>query len=109
MAHYMLQLAYTSAAWNAMVEKPQNRLEAVQPVIESLGGRVESAWLTFGEYDVMLVFELPDNVSAAAFAAVIAAGGAARAIQTTPLMTIEDAMAAMQKANGIRSYRPPAA
>lgn len=107
MAHYMLQLAYTSEAWNAMVRKPQNRLEAVRPVIEGLGGTVHDAWLTFGEYDVVLIFEMPDNVTAAAFSATIAAGGATRTMKTTPLMAIDDYMAAMEKASGIRNYQPP--
>jgi len=35
-----------------------------------------------------------------------AAGGAVKAIKTTPLMTIEESMEAMRKANGI-GYQPP--
>lgn len=109
MPQYMFQLAYTSDAWKAMVQNPQNRLEAVRPLIENLGGKVQDAWLTFGEYDAIVIFDLPDNVSAAAFAATVAAGGAARTAKTTPLMSIEDAVAAMKTAQGASGYKPPSA
>ena len=47
---YLIEVAYTPEAWAAMVKQPQNRLEAVRPVVEKLGGRFEHAWLAFGEY-----------------------------------------------------------
>jgi hypothetical protein len=49
---------------------------------------------------------MPDNVSAAAFSLAVSAGKAVKAIKTTPLLTIEDGIAAMQKAAGA-NYRPP--
>ncbi len=51
MPQYLLQAAYTTDAWAAMVKKPQNRLDAVRPIIEKLGGKLEGGWLAFGEYD----------------------------------------------------------
>ncbi len=41
MPQYLLQAAYTPEAWAAMVKSPQNRLEAVRPVIEKLGGKID--------------------------------------------------------------------
>lgn len=106
MAYYLLQAAYTPQAWTAMVKGPQNRLDAVRPVVEKLGGKVEGAWLAFGEYDAILICQMPDNVSAAAFSMAASAGGAVKAVKTTPLMTMEQAMDAMRKAGGA-GYRPP--
>lgn len=106
MAYYLLQAAYTPQAWTAMVKSPQNRLDAVRPVVEKLGGKVEGAWLAFGEYDAILICQMPDNVSAAAFSMAASAGGAVKAVKTTPLMTMEQAMDAMRKAGGA-GYRPP--
>ena len=71
-----------------------------------MGGRIESAYYAFGEYDVVGIMEMPDPVSAAAFSLAASAGGAVKAIKTTPLLTIEDGIAAMQKAAGA-GYRPP--
>lgn len=106
MPYYLLQAAYTTDAWAAMVKNPQNRLDAVRPVVERLGGRVEGGWLAFGEYDVILICQMPDNVSATAFSMAASAGGAVKAVKTTPLMTVEEGMEAMRKAAGA-GYRPP--
>ena len=53
MAHYLVQVAYTSEAWANLVKKPQSRMEVVGAAIENLGGRIEGAWLTFGDYDTI--------------------------------------------------------
>src|SRR6266849_255700 len=106
MPYYLLQATYSPEAWSGMVKNPQNRLDAVRPVIEKLGGKVEGGWLAFGEYDIVLVCQLPNNVSAAAFSMAASAGGAVKTVKTTPLMTIDEAMEAMRKASGV-DYRPP--
>jgi len=106
MAHYLYQAAYTSEAWATMVKNPQNRMEAVQPVIEKLGGSVENGWFAFGEYDVALIVKMPDNISAAALSVAISAGGSVKAAKTTPLLTTEEAVTVMRKA-GTAGYKPP--
>jgi uncharacterized protein with GYD domain len=106
MAKYLFQATYTSEAWAAQVHNPQNRVEALRPVIEGLGGRIESAYFAFGEYDAVVIFDMPDNVSMAAFSLAAAAGGAVKAVKTTPLMTIEEGIEAMRRASGT-GYRPP--
>jgi uncharacterized protein with GYD domain len=103
---YLIQLAYTPDAWAAMVKQPQNRLEAVRPVVEQLGGKFEHAWLAFGEYDIVGVVEMPENTDAAAFAMAIAAAGAAKAFKTTPLLSVEEGVEAMRKAQGTGYRRP---
>ena len=106
MGYYLFQGAYTSESWAAMIRNPQSRVEAVQPVVERLGGRMETAWFSFGEYDVVALLDMPDNVSAAAFSAAVAAGGGVKAAKTTPLLTVEEGIAVMRKA-GTAGYRPP--
>ena len=108
MAHYLFQVSYTSDAWAAQVKNPQNRIEAVRPVIERLGGKIEAPYLAFGEYDVVLTVEFPDNVSAAALSLTVSAGGAVKAIKTTPLMTVEEGVEALKRAGGA-GYQPPGA
>ena len=105
MPHYLHQVAYSREGWEALLANPQNRIEAVRPAIEKLGGKLETAWFAFGEYDVIVVTELPDNVSAAAIAMAFAGGGACKAVQTTPLMSPEEALQALKKA-GESGYRP---
>jgi uncharacterized protein with GYD domain len=106
MAHYLLQVTYAPEAWAALVDEPHSRTEAVQPAVEQLGGTVHSTWLAFGEYDVISILELPDNVRAAAISMAISAGGAVKAIKTTPLMTWEEGVEAMREA-AQAAYQPP--
>ena len=106
MAHYLLQVAYTPEAWAALTKNPQDRIEAVRPAVERLGGKIQGAWFAFGEYDIVTVFEMPDNVSAAAISIAFSAGGAVKSVKTTPLMTVAEGIEAMKKAGGT-GYRPP--
>ena len=106
MPAYLFQLAYTADAWAAMVKQPQNRVEAVRPVVEKLGGKFEHAWLAFGEYDIIAVVELPENTDAAAFSMAVAAAGAVKAFKTTPLLSVEEGVEAMRKAQGAGYRRP---
>jgi len=105
MPHYLQQVAYSREGWEALVANPQDRIEAVRPAIEKLGGRIVQAWFSFGDYDVVVISDLPDNVSAAAIAMAFAAGGACKSVQTTPLISAEEAIQALKKA-GKCGYRP---
>ena len=98
MPSYLLQVGYTPQAWDTLIRKPQNRLDAVAPAVEQLGGSVTGGWLAFGEYDLVVIIDLPDNVSAAAFSMAVSAGGTVKAFKTTPLMSMEEAVSAMDLA-----------
>jgi len=99
-AHFLIQVAYTPEAWAAMVKNPQDRSSAVEPAIKTLGGKMEKFWLSFGEYDIVGIIEMPDNVAAAAFAMAIAAGGACKTVKTIPLLGTQEGVEAMRKAAG---------
>jgi uncharacterized protein with GYD domain len=104
MPHYLHQVSYTPEAWARLVANPQDRIEAVRGPIEKLGGRIHNAFFAFGEYDVVVITEMPDNVSAAAIAIAFAAGGSVKSEKTTPLMTTAEALEAIKKA-GTTGYR----
>ena len=104
---YLHQVAYSPEGWQSLLAQPQDRIEAVRPAVEKLGGKIRNAWFAFGEYDIVLITEMPDNVSAAAIAMAFAGGGACKSVQTTPLMSAEEAVNAMRKA-GESGYRPAA-
>lgn len=105
MPSYLVQVAYTSDALAKFISKPHDRTDTVRQVVEKLGGKLGPLYISFGEYDVVGIYELPDNVSAAAFAFAISAGGSCKAVKTTPLMSTADAIAAMKKA-GESGYKP---
>jgi uncharacterized protein with GYD domain len=104
-AKYLLQVSYSTEAWAAMIKRPQNRVEIVRKVVEKLGGSVETFWFAFGEYDIVGIFEMPDNTTAAAFSMAVAAGGSCKDVKTTPLLSFEEGMDAMKKA-GSSGYKP---
>ncbi|MFY9527518.1 MAG: GYD domain-containing protein [Candidatus Acidiferrales bacterium] len=101
---YLTQIAYSQEAWQALINNPQNRIEAIRPAIEKLGGKIVNGWFAFGDYDIVSVLEMPDNVAAAAIAIAFAAGGACKAVKTTPLMTTAEGIEALKKA-GTSGYR----
>jgi uncharacterized protein with GYD domain len=106
MSIYMIQASYTSGTWGRLVQRPENRMEALKPVIEQLGGQLLDWYYSFGEYDVMLLIDVPDNVKAAAASMAVAAGGSVKAIITTPLMSPEDGFDALLLAQGAGYRRP---
>jgi uncharacterized protein with GYD domain len=104
---YLLQVGYTPEAWASLIARPHDRIEAVRPVIEKLGGKVLHGWYAFGDYDLITVIEMPGNVEAAAFSLAASAGGAVRSIKTTPLLSASEGLDAMKKAS-IAGYKAPA-
>ncbi|HET9321822.1 MAG TPA: GYD domain-containing protein [Bryobacteraceae bacterium] len=108
MANYLLQVAYTPEAWANLIAQPHDRIEAVRPAVEKLGGKITHGWFAFGDYDLIAIVEMPGNVEAAAFSLAAAAGGAVRAIKTTPLLTAAEGVEALKKA-GKSGYKAPQA
>src|SRR4051812_34669790 len=97
MAHYLVQVSYTSSSWAAQLKEPMNRIDAIKPVMDKLGGRITAAYYSFGEDDLVFIAVFPDNVSAAAASLAFSAGGAVKSIKTTPLMTVDEGIAALKK------------
>jgi uncharacterized protein with GYD domain len=106
MARYMIQATYTPQAWAAMVKNPVDRGAAVRALLEKAGGRLESIYFCFGENDVIVIAEMPDNVTAAAVALAANSAGHLRSLSTTVLMTVEEIMAAERKAGDL-TYSGP--
>jgi len=104
--YYLVEVSYTAEAWKTLVKNPQNRMDAVSRAVEKVGGKFHGGWFAFGQYDVIIILEMPDNVAAAANSIAYAAGGACSAVRTTPLLTPEEAVKALKKASET-SYRPP--
>ena len=105
---YLSRFTYTPETWARLIGKPEDRRTAAQSYIESVGGKLHGFWYAFGTYDGYNLWEAPDNVSMAAVALAITGGGALSDFDTTVLMSVEEAMAAMSKAGQIR-YRAPGA
>jgi uncharacterized protein with GYD domain len=72
---YMYQAAYTAESWAAQMKNPQNRVESVgRQVTEAVGGKMIGGWYCLGDYDLVLIADVPNIESMAAIAVAIAAG-----------------------------------
>jgi uncharacterized protein with GYD domain len=107
MPFYLHQVGYTPEALATLISNPLDRFEAVRGPIEKLGGKFKDSYFAFGEYEAVLITEMPDSVSAAAIALAFAAGGSLRSFQTTPLMSVSEGLDAMCKA-ATCSHKPVA-
>lgn len=108
MPSYLMRFSYTPEAWARLIKKPEDRREVARSVVERLGGKLLGFWYGFGEHDGFVLIEAPNNVSAAAFSVGISAGGSLRSAETTVLLTVEEAIEMLEKAQGL-PYRPPGA
>jgi uncharacterized protein with GYD domain len=105
---YLSKFGYTPEAWARLIRNPEDRRKAAQSYIESVGGTLHGFWYAFGTHDGYTLWEAPDNVSMAGVALAIVAGGALRSLETTVLLTVDETMDALRKAEAIR-YRAPGA
>jgi len=111
MPFFLHQVSYTPEALTRLIANPQDRFDAVRGPIEKLGGRIMNSYFAFGQYDAVLITEMPDNVSAAAIALAFAAGGSLRNCQTTALMSTPKASKRSAKPRSAatgRCKQPPA-
>jgi uncharacterized protein with GYD domain len=106
LALYMTQFAYTADAWAALAKNPQDRGQVVAALTEKLGGKFREIYYCFGDYDGLIIFEAPDNATAAAIIVAAIAPGHLKAAKTTPLFTMSDTMALLRKA-GTATYQAP--
>ena len=103
---YLSRFSYTPETWARLIKSPEDRTKAAQEYIESVGGTVHGFWYSFGTYDGHTLWEAPDNVSMAAVALAIGSGGALSSLETTVLLTVDETIEALRKAEQIK-YRAP--
>ena len=101
MAFYMVQVAYTAEAWATLTKNPQDRSVPVRELAQKLGGRLIGLYFCFGEYDIVALTEAPDDTAAGAMSLAGVSAGHVKAIKTTKLFTVEEAMEMMRKAGSV--------
>jgi uncharacterized protein with GYD domain len=71
------------------------------------GSTLHQGFYAFGEYDVVMIIESPDNQTAAGLLIAAAGGGALASVKTTVLLTRDEGVGAITAAGG-SGYAPPA-
>jgi uncharacterized protein with GYD domain len=97
MALYMYQASYTAKSMAAQLKDPQDPVEAFRPTLEEMGATIMVAGFPFGEYDVLVVYEAPDDMTAASVAMAIAAAGEVRSAKTTRLLSGQEWLESLRK------------
>ncbi len=104
MPKYLAQCNYVGEGVKGLLkEGGSSRRAIVEKLVESVGGTVEAFYYAFGETDLYVIADLPDNVTMTTLALLVAASGAIT-IKTTVLITPEEVDEAVKKTP---SYRPP--
>lgn len=106
MALSMIQFSYKSETVGKLIKNPEDRSAAVKQLIEKLGGKMLAFYYSYGEYDGLIIAEMPDNVSGLATTMAAFAAGGTSEIKTTILISVEEATAAMKKASGLNLEQP---
>jgi uncharacterized protein with GYD domain len=106
MPRYMIEGSYTDAGTTGLLQEGgSSRRDTVAKLIEGMGGSLEAFYYTFGNRDVVAIYSVPDESTAAAFAMAVNQSGKVR-ITTHPLLTPEDVDRAAKHTVG---YRAPGA
>jgi uncharacterized protein with GYD domain len=109
MPHFMVSCNYSAEAKNALIANPVDRTKAASAAVEAVGGKLHSAFMTFGETDIIVIYEAPDAIASAALAMTLGASGGFSSIKTTPLLTTAEGVKALKMSGETKAaYKPPA-
>lgn len=106
MAKYVILFGFTGETAKRFVAQPSDRAAVVRGLVESAGGSMESYYWMFGQYDGLVIFELPDSKSAAALSLAVTGSGAFSRFETHELIEPGDLAQIAERAQQI-SYQPP--
>lgn len=98
---FVTQGRYTREALKAMVIKPEDRADPVSRLFAKAGGRLIGYYLTFGEYDFLVIAEAPSELQMAAVLLAVGSGGGVTDLRTTLAMTSVEAKGAFAAAGDL--------
>jgi uncharacterized protein with GYD domain len=105
MALYMYQASYTAKSMAAQLKEPEDPVEAFRPTLEELGATMVVAGFPFGEYDLVVVYDAPDDMTAASVAMAVAAEGEVKSARTTRLLSGQEWLESLRKRHVITARK----
>jgi uncharacterized protein with GYD domain len=104
MPKYLWEASYNSEGVKGVVkEGGTGRRAAIEQLVDAAGGKLEAFYFAFGESDVVVIADLPDEETATAIALTVNSGGLV-SLKTRVLLTPEEVDAAAKRSV---DYRPP--
>jgi uncharacterized protein with GYD domain len=107
MALYMYQASYTAKSMAAQLKEPEDPVEAIRSALEDVGAELVVTGFPFGEYDVLVVYEAPDDVTAASVAMAVAAAGDVKSAKTTRLLSGQEWLDSLRKRRVVNIRKAP--
>lgn len=98
MALYMLQASFTAEAVAAQIKAPRDRIEALRPVVEAAGGKIVGGGFPMGEFGIVLLVELPDDITATSYVLASIASGVPSGGKATRLLSGQEWVESLQQA-----------
>ena len=106
MPKYLVEGRYTSDGLTGLArEGVLQRRGDIAKTIESAGGKLEAFYFAFGDADFYIIFDVPDNISAAALSVVANQSGYVTS-KIIVLMTADEMDQAINKAMTVH-FLPP--
>jgi len=97
MALYMYQASYTAKSMAAQLRDPRDPVDAIKSALEEVGATIVVAGFPFGEYDMLVVYEAPDDMTAASVAMAVAAEGEVKSAKTTRVLSGQEWVESLRK------------
>ena len=108
MPTFITQGRYTRDAIKGMVVRPEDRAEAIARLLAKVGGRLVGYYVTFGEYDFLLITEAPGGTQIASALLAMSGSGGVTDLTTMLAMTSLEAKGAFAAAGDLTpGYRSP--
>lgn len=77
MPSYVMLANWTDQGARQVKDSPR-RVEAAQKMLKEMGGEFKSLYMTMGDYDLILIYEAPDDAVAARFTLLLGQMGSVR-------------------------------
>jgi uncharacterized protein with GYD domain len=103
---HLAKFSMTPEAWAKLIKEPEDRREMVGRLLEASGGKLLGYRYAFGDHDGYVLAEAPDNTTMASALVTVAGSGAFSSLSTAVLLSVEDTLEALRRAQSLAYRRP---
>ncbi len=106
MPRYMIEETFTGQTMTALLHNPEDRAEAIRPMYEAVGGRLEHYYFSLTENRLFKIVNIPDQADLAAIQIANFTGASLTSYRITPIVTASEVIDVVKKAASV-DYRAP--
>src|SRR5262249_59758893 len=104
---YLYRCGYTREEGAQRSKEREDGGATMRPLLEATGGKLHGLWYAFGDHDGYALAEAPDNTAAAGTVLTLTGSGKFRSLSTTVLLTVEETLDALHRAQASAPRRAP--